>query len=322
MPDDPSQPSHSASSATPGASPKTTAPNQPTPTPPQKPARTLQLALKRLSISLLRTTVRSLETLATKLEAAPVETNGELWRRVRTVLGSIWTGWRGALRQIRPRLPQTVNQRLSDDRALTGVIASLLVLIVWFTSALLPSQPRTTDIARVPISQRQPPADLTAPPELVAPDEAQPIAVSPPIPRASGQPEPTVPDSAAPELAPAIEIAPSPAPIELTPEQSLIAALQTEIAAVTRDYADGLIQSIQANFSGSQLTVNIASNWYALEPFQQDKLADSVLRRSQELDFNRLSIIDSQGVLVARSPVVGSNMVVLKRKDLLAETTS
>lgn len=312
MLDEPSQPPQSAPSAASGASPNRSVS--------QKPTLTLQLALKRLSVNLLRTTGRSLETLATKLEAIPVESEGESWRKFRTLLVRIWTGWRGALTRIRPRLPQSVNQRLSDDRALTGVIASLLVLVFWFTSALLPSQSQPREIATAP-SQRQPPADLTAPPELVAPDVAQPIAVSPPIPRPTENPTPDVSPSISPELAPAIEIAPSPAPIELTPEQSLIAAIQTEIAAVTRGYADGLIQSIQANFPSSQLTVNVADSWYTLEPTQQDKLMDGILHRSQELDFSRLEIIDSQGVLVARSPVVGSNMVVLKRRDLVIQAT-
>jgi hypothetical protein len=55
-----------------------------------------------------------------------------------------------------------------------------------------------------------------------------------------------------------------------------------------------------------------------LKESQQDKLADEILRRSNELDFSKLEITDLKGTLLARSPVVGPNMVILKRQELAA----
>jgi hypothetical protein len=133
---------------------------------------------------------------------------------------------------------------------------------------------------------KAPPNTIDAPPELKAPKPAQPVEVIPP-------PEP-----------------------ELTPEQSLVASIQQQVAEITDRYGNGLIQSIEANFMASRLMVKVSDRWYELKESQQNKLADEILRRSREMDFSKLEITDIQGTLVARNPVVGSNMVILKRQEL------
>jgi len=52
--------------------------------------------------------------------------------------------------------------------------------------------------------------------------------------------------------------------LELTPEQNLIASIENQVAEITDSYADGLIQSIQANFQGS-LTIKVGDDWYNLQ---------------------------------------------------------
>jgi hypothetical protein len=104
--------------------------------------------------------------------------------------------------------------------------------------------------------------------------------------------------------------------LELTPEQNLIASIENQIAEISDRYADGLIQSIQANFQGSRLTIKIGDDWYNLKQSQQDKLAARMLERARELDFTHLEITDPEGALLARSPVVGIDMVILKRQVL------
>ena len=74
-----------------------------------------------------------------------------------------------------------------------------------------------------------------------------------------------------------------------------------------------MIQSIQVNFEGSSLTVKVGSDWYNLKSSEQDKLAAQMLERSRELDFSHLEITAPQGTLLARSPVVGKDMIILKR---------
>lgn len=187
--------------------------------------------------------------------------------------------WTGTLQTIRRLLPASLNEKLSDW-TLTGAIASFIVVLLLTTVALLPGKP--AEVATVP---SVPPPELNTPPELKAPKQPEPV-----------------------------ELAPLPPPV-LTPEQNLIASIQNQVAEITNQYADGLIQSLEANFPASHLIVKVGEDWYNLRPAKQDKLADEMLRRSQELDFSKLELIDPAGTLVARTPVVGSHMVILKRQN-------
>jgi hypothetical protein len=62
------------------------------------------------------------------------------------------------------------------------------------------------------------------------------------------------------------------------------------------------------------LIIKVSSDWYDIKPGKQDKLADEMLSRSAEMDFSKLEITDTKGNIVARSPVVGTHMVILKRQ--------
>lgn len=190
--------------------------------------------------------------------------------------------WReAALKNVRALLPESLNQKLSDW-GLTGIFAGIIVVLLWTSAALLPGKP--AEVANVP------PAEIKAPPELKAPKSPEPVKIAPP-----------------------------PMPV-LTPEQNLIASIQNQVADITNQYAEGLIQSLQANFQGSLLIVKVSEGWYNLNPSKQDKLADEMLRRSQNLDFSKLEITDPEGKLLARSPVVGTHMVILKRQGFTANS--
>lgn len=111
-------------------------------------------------------------------------------------------------------------------------------------------------------------------------------------------------------------------PIPLTPEETLIAAIQNQVGEISLNLKDSssenrtfseIIESIQANFLNSDLTIKINNDWYSLEKNLQDKLAAEILQRSQELDFTHLEITDLQGKLIARNPVVGTEMIIFKR---------
>ncbi|MEM9925871.1 MAG: hypothetical protein AAF915_19325 [Cyanobacteria bacterium P01_D01_bin.50] len=113
-------------------------------------------------------------------------------------------------------------------------------------------------------------------------------------------------------------------PIQLTPEEALIAAIQNQIAEISiisegsnsePSTFSGMIESIKANFFNSNITIKISNDWYNLEKTQQDKLATKILQRSQELDFTHLEITDIKGKLIARSPVVGTEIVIFKRSN-------
>ncbi|MEL4897929.1 hypothetical protein [Crocosphaera sp. Alani8] len=115
-----------------------------------------------------------------------------------------------------------------------------------------------------------------------------------------------------PDLPQPIKNIPSPQP-KLTPEQSLIAALQKEITDLTNQYPEDLIGRIEANFLRSRLLVTVGDQWYDLTTKEQDNLGNNILERSQSLDFRKLEVLDSRGDLVARTPVVGNKIIIFKR---------
>lgn len=194
--------------------------------------------------------------------------------------------WNSVLGLIRSRLPESLNQKLSD-RVLTGVLTGTFLLLLGTSAILLD---KSSQVGDVPASQPVPPPPLRAPPELSA---SQPESVE------AAPQEPVV--------------FPPPVP-ELTPEQKLLANIQQQVSELSNQYVEGLLQSIQADFPGHHLTLKLTNSWYNLTPAQQDTLMDEALHQAQELDFGKLEVMDFKGTLLARSPVVGPNMVVIQRQ--------
>jgi hypothetical protein len=194
---------------------------------------------------------------------------------------SLQRWWDGVLNKIRSLLPTPWQEKLSDW-VLSGILAVIVVLVL-LTSVLLLPEPSTEIVELPPETAPETPTVVETPPELKAPGKPEPVEVVPP-------PEP-----------------------ELTPEQSLIASIQEQVAAITSQFPEGLVLSVEANFLGSRLIVTVGDDWYKLNPNRQDKLANSILQRAQKLDFRKLAIVNSQGTLLARNPVVGNKMVILKR---------
>ncbi|MBW4642905.1 MAG: hypothetical protein KME23_07900 [Goleter apudmare HA4340-LM2] len=258
-------------------------PSSPEPTP-SRPYQRNQPFWKVKSIQILRGTIAILETAVVKLETAPPpgaeETPGF---------------WSGILAKIRSWIPANLSAKLSDT-ALTGIVAAIAVILVWTTTTVFGGKP--TEVATVPPAQEVPAPTPT--PTTATPLETQPLEEITPPPAIETPPPP--------------EPEPTPTPaVELTPEQTLIAAIENQVAEISDRFADGLIKSIQANFRTSNLTVKISDDWYTLQPSQQDKLAAGILQRSQELDFSHLELVDSHKRLIARNPVVGNEIVIFKR---------
>jgi len=203
-----------------------------------------------------------------------------------TRLAGVWATLVASLRRL---LPATLSERLSDG-VLSGVLVLAIALAALTVVNLLPSREPAPEVAK-------------SPPELTAP-AAQPT----PTPTATPQPPAPVP---APSPLP--KPSPSAPPLRLTPEQRLIAAIQDQVAEITNNYADGLIRSIRADFVGDRLIVTVTEAWYDLPAARQDRLASEMLQRSRQLDFSKLELEDPTGELLARSPVVGSSMVIFKR---------
>lgn len=251
--------------------------------------------------------------------------------------------WVKVVGLVRDRLPQDVNQKLSD-RALSGVLAGIMLLVFWVTTHL-PGGATTPKPAPRPITTQRPssptqpknqsaiakqfPVDVGQNPGTAFPKDLRAPGITPPVsppvspqasPQAAPQPVQTAPLTAPPSNPtinpipnnpPAIAATPvQPKPVKLTPEQKLLAKIQES----TNSYAPNLTQAVKPNKASSTIKVTLASNWYDLPPEQQDQLSANLLNQAQTLKFKSLELQDSDDNLLARSPIVGNEMVILLRQ--------
>ncbi|QSV68518.1 MAG: hypothetical protein HEQ12_17500 [Aphanizomenon flos-aquae DEX188] len=254
---------------------------------------------KTTIIQVLRGTIGVLETTVVKLET---ETPNDTQKKT-----NFLSRWDGFLRTFRLFLPSSISNNVSD-MVLTGIFAGIFVVTIGITGFLLIPK-SSTQVAIVP-----PVEEVTATTPIVTPEPT-------PIPIVTPEPTPT----------PIVTPEPTPTPIvELTPEQVLLAAIEnqfmapgllrklSEISVLVKNTKDKnlisqLIKPLKANFRTSDLTIKVGDIWYKLAKSEQDKLAGEILKRSQELNFIHLEVVDFQEKLIARSPVVGKEMIIFKR---------
>ncbi|MDD1417583.1 hypothetical protein MEO40_00200 [Dolichospermum sp. ST_sed1] len=254
---------------------------------------------KRTFIQILRGTIGVLETTVVKLET---EIPGDNQNKT-----NFLSRWDGFLRTFRLFLPSNISNNVSDT-VLTGIFAVIFVVTIGITTFMF--IPKSAEVATVP------PLEEVIPPIPVI--EPEPI----PTPVIEPEPIPTPVVEAEPIPTPVVEAEPTPTPVvELTPEQTLLAAIENQFSDISiavkntkdKNIVSQLIKPINANFRTSDLTLKINDIWDKLEKSQQDKLAAEILQRSQELNFIHLEVVDFQEKLIARSPVVGNKMIILKR---------
>ena len=259
-------------------------------------------ALQAQSVKLLRGIIQVSENAIARIESSPPVDSANNFAQVQQF-------WSAILAPIRFLLPRRLSAKLSD-LGLTGIIAGLLAVIIGSTTLFSSPPPQVAIIPPEPVpvvTTPEPEPTITNPPELIAPaEESKPTEVIP-TPEIEVTPTPEIEVTPIPE-----EVEPTPK-VELTPEQSLIASIQEQITQEGDSISDGLIQSVQANFAGSSLVIQVKDDWFSLGQSEQDKLAQKLLNQAQQLDFTHLEITDLQKTLLARSPVVGTNMIIFKR---------
>ncbi|NJN07378.1 MAG: hypothetical protein HC836_07610 [Richelia sp. RM2_1_2] len=282
-------------------------------------------------IKVLRATIGVLETTAVKLETETPPGSEDK----PGFLQKLQQGWSGILAKIRLILPAQFSAKLSDT-ALTGIIGGITAMVFLITTNLSGNKP--PQIAIVPPDTENIPVVSTTNPESEETTSLPSEQEIPPTVEEIPQPEETASLPPEQKILPTVEEIPQPEettslptqqeeletnPTPLTPEETLIAAIQNQIAQISvtpkgfssaNQTFSGIIQSIQANFLGSNLTIKLSNDWYSLDKKQQDKLAAEIWQRSQELDFTHLEITDLQSKLLARNPVIGTEMIILKRK--------
>jgi hypothetical protein len=179
-------------------------------------------------------------------------------------------------------------------------IASIVITNFWFTK-----EPQE-------IAEKLPIQDTERTEKLAEPNVKKEPRIIDNIPANELEVRETPPELIPPAEPTIGEISPTPEP-ELTPEQNLIASIQNQVAEISQKYAKGSILAIEANFGRSYLTVTIDDSWYEISENHQDKLLQDILTKAQTLDFYKLTIKDAKNNLIARSPVVGNEMIVLRR---------
>ena len=254
---------------------------------------------KTTIIQVLRGTIGVLETTVVKLET---ETPADTQKKTHFL-----SRWDGFLRTFRLFLPSNISNNVSDT-VLTGIFAVIFVVTIGISTFTF--IPKSVEVATVPPVEEVIPPKSVIEPEIIPKSVIEPEVIPTPVVEPEVIPTPVVEPEATP-----IPV------IELTPEQTLLAAIENQFSEISvsvkntkdKNIISQLIKPLQANFRTSDLTVKISDIWYNLEKSQQDKLAAEILQRSQELNFIHLEIVDSQKKIIARSPVVGNEMIIFNR---------
>jgi hypothetical protein len=301
--------------------------------------------LRLISIRLLRATISTLEQTVEQLEAptnapaiAPQRSRwAKLLRWVRLRLPVSWNRVLG-------------NQILSGLIVLVllfpmGLIANLFASLPAGTTPTPTPPTSQPDLIGPQLPQPFPPERkqpiATPPSPLPSPAPAPtptPAPVPPPQPTVSpGSPTPQRPQPFPPErpanptvtpfptatpspLAPKPAPIPSPTPTPTVPETpapgpvSFTETLQAQLTAITAPYAPRLLLTVQPNFKQSWLVIQLEDGWFDLDRSQQDELANALWQQAQDLNFRKLDLTTRQNWRLARSPVVGDAMIVLRRK--------
>ena len=120
---------------------------------------------------------------------------------------------------------------------------------------------------------------------------------------------PSTPIAAQPYSKPALDTT------STNPEQAFIEAIETQLSDITSQYPDDLIQTLSVDIARDRLVVRLDPIWYTLDDEQQNRLTDRMWLQAQSNHFSKLEIQDSQGISIARSPVVGKHPIILQRRS-------
>ena len=142
------------------------------------------------------------------------------------------------------------------------------------------------------------------------------------VPVASSTPDrnraevPEMASTATPQLDPAKPSTPALSPqarqnkkLQQQLEKSIAEALPSD----TELNSNGLISRLTPISKVKDFTVTLDSDWYKLQPSQQEAIAAAIWSQRAKLQFQKLTLKDPQGKTLARPPVVGDQMVILRR---------
>ena len=203
-----------------------------------------------------------------------------------------------------------------------GVFAIAMAVVVVFWLWLPQRQARLAAITQPEPQEVIADGNTVSVPETINTPEAEPVDI---VPNSAAQPETTfelespteaeiaIPSElTSPGRAKNLKMVTIEPELTFTPEQILIAALQTKIAKISQDYSPDIVDSIKVDLPQSSLLIKVTDNWYELNESGQSKIANEILERSRKLQFNKLELQDLTGTLVARNPVIGNQIIILE----------
>lgn len=216
--------------------------------------------------------------------------------------------WNKGLAFLRQKLPANLQEL--TDRFLTVLVITTAVVIYWFFSSLTSGKPAVANqppVPTKPVLTRPAPKPIAQRPTITSP---RPTATAI-KPTTLSSPKPVAP-VAKPSVAPQTAVAPSPASVPATD----LAEIQTQLTSAVAGVSDSLVASVKTANENQQLKVSLGTGWSSLSDAEQKAVAQKLWVRSQKLEFSKLELLDSTNTLVARSPVIGSNVIMLQPPTL------
>jgi hypothetical protein len=213
--------------------------------------------------------------------------------------------WNKGLAFLRQKLPANLQEL--TDRFLTAAIITIVVFIYWFFSSLTSGKPAVAKQPPVPTKPV-----LTRP--VPRPIAQRPTVVPKSAPSPTIRPSVSSPRSAAPVIPPKSATAATPQ-AETIPVIDL-AEIQTQLASAAAgvgEAGEGLVAAVKTANANQQIKVSLSTAWDSLSDTEQKTVAQKLWMRSQKLEFSKLELLDSTNTVVARSPVVGSNVIMLQQ---------
>jgi hypothetical protein len=235
--------------------------------------------------------------------------------------------WNKAIKLLKQRLPANLQEL--TERFLTVAVITTVVVIYWFFSSLTSGKPA---VAKQPAVSAKPVLTRPVPQRITQRPRVQPSVAPAPIIK------PTVQPSMAP--APAVKptvvaqpIVPVPQPKVVTEPPMVVAEpvtvpspgidlaeIQAKLSSEVASLGDGLVNSVKTANENRQLKVALGSGWDSLSGADQQEVAQKLWGRSQKLDFKKIELFNGNNTLVARSPVVGTKVIMLQKSTLDSST--
>lgn len=103
----------------------------------------------------------------------------------------------------------------------------------------------------------------------------------------------------------------SAATVPISPEETLISAVRSQFSTLASQYPAGLISNLELDNDRQLAIVTLGNLWASLTGDQQQQVAQSLWQQARVYQMAKVEMRSASGNLLARSPVVGSDMVIV-----------